>query len=67
MDKLKGTGSTFSTSGKRWWPFQAHPDVARQAQRRHRIIRKGLAPAGDKASLRAAAEQAFATFRKSSQ
>ena len=61
MDKLKGSGSTFSTSGKRWLPFHFDPALARKKARLHRLHRKGLTPAGDKQSLREAADLAAAT------
>jgi hypothetical protein len=60
MDKLRGSGNTFSTSGKQWLPFHYDPIRASKAARLHRIIRKGLAPPTDKASLRKAADQAVA-------
>jgi len=58
MDKLKGSGSTFSTSGKRWMPFHYDPILARKQARLHRLKAKGITPATDKKSLRQAAEQA---------
>ena len=66
MQKLRGTGSTFSTSGKRWLPFRTIPKVARQQARLRRLHAKGLTPAGDKQSLRQAAEQAVAEFKAKS-
>jgi hypothetical protein len=58
MDKQRGSGSTFSTPGKEWHPFKSEAAKARKMARLHRLKRAGLAPAGDKQSLRAAAEQA---------
>lgn len=56
MDKLKGSGSTFSTSGKRWYPFRgASPAVAASIGRRARI--RHAMPA-DKATARAMCEEA---------
>lgn len=60
MDKLRGTGNTFSTSGKAWHPFKPEAAKARKMARLHRLKRAGLLPASDKQSLRAAAEQAVA-------
>jgi hypothetical protein len=61
MDKLRGTGKTFSTSGKRWLPFHYDPARAAKMARLHRLKAKGLTPATDKASLRQAADEAAAT------
>lgn len=58
MQKLRGTGSTFSTSGKSWLPFHHNPMLAGKKARLHRLKRKGLTPATDKQSLREAADQA---------
>lgn len=62
MDKLKGRGTTFSTSGERWLPFHYDPIRAAKFARLHRLKRKGLTPATDKASLRAAADEAARCF-----
>jgi hypothetical protein len=62
MDKLRGTGKTFSTSNKRWLPFGYDPHHAKKMARLHRLKAKGLTPATDKASLRAAADQAAAEW-----
>jgi hypothetical protein len=64
MQKLKGSGNTFSTSGKRWMPFGYDPKHARKMARLHRLKAAGLTPATDKASLREAAQQAVADYRK---
>jgi len=61
MDKLRGSGNTFSTSGKRWLPFHYDPTLGAKKARLHRLKRKGLTPDGDKQSLRAAADLAAAT------
>lgn len=58
MDKLKGSGNTFSTSGKRWFPFQGNPVLAKRAARLHRMIRAGTIKPMSKAELRVLAEQA---------
>lgn len=58
MDKLRGTGKTFSTSDQAWRPFRFNPKLANKMARLHRLKRKGLLPATDKASLRQAAEDA---------
>ena len=53
MNRLRGTGTTFSTSGKAWRPFAlGNPRVARRNARLHRLKVKGLLPPSDKASLR---------------
>ena len=59
MDKLKGSGNTFSTSGKRWMPFHHNPKLASRFARLHKLKAKGLTPAPDKASLRQLAQQAL--------
>ena len=57
MQRLRGTGGTFSTSGKSWHPFRLNHKLARQRAKAYRIKRKGLALPEDKASLRALADQ----------
>ena len=61
MDILKGSGCTFSTSGRQWVPFTGNPMLARQQAKRHRLVRKGIAGCGtmSKAQLRAAATVAY--------
>lgn len=44
-------------------PWKCSPKVARHNAHLHRIIANGLAPSGDKASLRLAASQAIASHR----
>jgi hypothetical protein len=63
MDKLKGSGATFSTSGKRWQPFQINRKLTARAARLHRLKRKGLTPPGDKQSLRELAQDAALKHR----
>lgn len=58
MDKLKGSGSTFSTSGKAWKPFETNPKVLRQNAKRWRLKRAGLAGSESKDELRKLAEMA---------
>lgn len=58
MDKLKGSGSTFSTSGKRWMPFKHNPKLASRNGRLHRMIQAGKLKPMSKAEMREAAEQA---------
>jgi hypothetical protein len=60
MDKLRGSGNTFSTSGQLWQPFHYNPRLAKQKQRLHRLKRKGLTLPADKASARKLIEQACA-------
>ena len=64
MKTLRGTGKTFSTSGKRWLPFHYDPQHAKKMARLHRLKAAGLTPPTDKASLREAADQAIADYRK---
>jgi hypothetical protein len=52
MDKLKGSGNTFSTSGKGWIPFRLNPKVAKRNAKLYRLKAKGMLPSTDKASLR---------------
>jgi hypothetical protein len=42
-------------------PWKQNPKIAARNARLHRLKRKGLTPLGDKASLRALAQQAAAT------
>jgi hypothetical protein len=58
MQRLRGSGNTFSTSGQAFRPFHYNPKHAAKKARLHRLKAKGLTPATDKASLREAAEQA---------
>jgi hypothetical protein len=60
MQKLKGSGTTFSTSGKHWQPFHFNPRLAAKKARLHRLKAAGLTPPTDKASMRQAGEQAVA-------
>lgn len=57
MNRLRGPGTTFSTSGKRWRPFESNPKVAARNARLHRLRARGLLPSLDKAALRALADQ----------
>ena len=62
MQKLRGTGLTFSTSGKTWHPFKYSAARGRKAARLHRLIREGLLPEKpDKEAARAECEQAAKT------
>jgi hypothetical protein len=65
MQRLRGSGNTFSTSGKHWRPFHFNPRLAAKKARLHRLKANGLTPATDKASLREAGEQAVAERDKS--
>jgi len=58
MDKLRGSGNTFSTSGKAWHPFKHEAKQVKRAARLHRLIRAGKLKPASKAELRALAEQA---------
>lgn len=41
MDKLRGSGTTFSTSGKPWSPFKGSLKVRRRNARLRRLIQAG--------------------------
>lgn len=58
MDKLRGTGSTFSTSGKRWLPFRFNPKVARRNGWLQNLIKAGKIAPMSKAEMRQAADEA---------
>jgi hypothetical protein len=58
MDKLKGSGSTFSTSGKRWKPFKLNPKVSKRNAKLHRMIRAGTLQPMTKDEMRKAADEA---------
>jgi hypothetical protein len=60
MHKLRGTGTTFSTSGKRWVPWHSNSKVGRRNARLWRLKRKGLLPNLTKAEARALCDQAVA-------
>jgi hypothetical protein len=62
MQKLRGSGNTFSTSGKHWRPFMLNPKVAKRNAKLHRLKRAGLTPT--KAELSAMCEQAVQSHRK---
>jgi hypothetical protein len=64
MQRLRGIGKTFSTSGKQWLPYNYNPARASKMARLHRLVRKGLTTPTDKASLRKAADQAVAEWKK---
>jgi hypothetical protein len=61
MDKLRGSGNTFSTSGEAWLPFRYSPANGRKKARLNRLKRKGLTPPADKASARKLIEEACAS------
>jgi hypothetical protein len=58
MNKLRGTGSTFSTSGKHWQPFRSNRKVASRNARLHRTLKAGTIKPMTKQQLREAGEQA---------
>ncbi len=58
MQKLRGTGTTFSTTGQAWKPFRFNPRLAAKIGRLHRLKRKGLTGHETKAQMRVLAEQA---------
>lgn len=57
MDKLKGSGSTFSTSGKQWRPFRFNPKIAARNARLHRLIREGKLKPMSKVQMRKIADE----------
>jgi hypothetical protein len=60
MQKLRGSGNTFSTSGRPWLPFRMNPKVGRQNAKRHRWMQKGLTGPMSKEQLQELADQAVA-------
>jgi hypothetical protein len=64
MPKQRGTLSATPLKKAKSRPF-LNLQLLRQKARLHRLVQKGLAPPGDKASLRAAGKQAVETFKKS--
>lgn len=61
MDKLRGIGSTFSTSGQRWHPFPGfNRKIIQQKARLRRLKAKGLIAPIDKATARQLVTQACA-------
>ena len=65
MERLRGTGKTFSKSGEKWLPFHYNPTRAAKMARLHRLKRKGLTPSTDKASMRRACDEAIQSWNKS--
>lgn len=59
MHKLKGSGTTFSTSGKPWLPFRYDPKLAARAARMHRLIREGKLKPMSKEQMRKLADEAM--------
>lgn len=64
MRKLRGSGNTFSTSGKRWKPFQSNPIAGKRAARLHRALRSGKLKLLTKAEQRELAAKAVAEHGK---
>lgn len=62
MHKLRGSGSTFSTSGKPWRPFRYNPKVAVRNAKLHRLKNSGLLPDMSKEEMRALCDQAVHDF-----
>lgn len=42
MQKLRGSGTTFSTSGKNWLPFKYNPKIAKRNAKLHKLINAGI-------------------------
>jgi hypothetical protein len=53
MDKLRGKGSAFSTSGKPWWPFRYNPKIAKRNARLGALIKAGIIKPMTKAEMQA--------------
>lgn len=66
MQKLRGSGTTFSTSGRPWLPFQFNPHAARRFQRLHRLMQTGKLQPATKAEMRAACDAAVKERDKAS-
>lgn len=65
MDKLhRLSGATFSTSGKRWFPFRGNPKIAKHNAKLHRMIKAGKLQPMTKAEQRQACEQATQRKRR---
>jgi len=64
MQKLRGTGTTFSTSGRRWVPWRPNPKLAARFARLHRLKREGILQPLTKAEARALCKQVVAAHRK---
>ena len=62
MDKLRGSGNTFSTSGKAWLPFKHSPKVARRNARLHRLIKAEIIKQQSKQELAAEATGLVAAY-----
>jgi len=55
MDKQRGSGSTFSTSGKRWWPFaygKRNRKVAARNAKLRRMMKAGTLQSMTKDEMR---------------
>ena len=61
MNKLRGSGNTFSISGKQWLPFRFDPKIASRNAKLHRLKRQGLLPT--KAELASMCQQAVAQLQ----
>jgi len=61
MQKLRGSGTTFSTSGKRWVPWTPNHKIAARNARLHRLKREGILQPLTKAEARKLCDAAVAT------
>lgn len=55
MQKLRGSGNSFSTSGKRWWPFaygNRNRKVSARNAKLHKLRRAGKLPVLTKDDMR---------------
>jgi hypothetical protein len=57
MHKLRGSGNTFSTSGREWLPFRMNPKVGRRAARLHRLLKNQTIQPLSKDELRSMADK----------
>jgi hypothetical protein len=63
MQKLRGSGNTFSTSSKPWLPFRMNPKVGLRNARLRRLMRKGVLQPMTKAQARILCDQAATEFK----
>jgi hypothetical protein len=63
MDKLRGSGNTFSISGKHWRPFRFNPKIAKRNARLHRLIKAEIIKPQSKQELAAEAPSLVAAYR----
>jgi hypothetical protein len=57
MQKLRGSGSTFSTSDKRWYPFRGNRKVGAHNAKLRRLMQTGKIEPMTKQQMRELIEQ----------